>query len=119
MSCMLSSSLVLKFMLYTYSFRSHFSVVEMYSLHHPSVTVNCVSCYRNDHCNFCTKFIVRLMPQINRRFTDFHRFPWLISVKSIVVVMSQMRDATRNLAIATMRRNFAVNFGKKPYRLPS
>ena len=29
-----------------------FSVVEMYSLHPPSVTVNCVSCYRNDHCNF-------------------------------------------------------------------
>ena len=29
-----------------------FSVVEMYSLHPPSVTVNCVDCYRNDHCNF-------------------------------------------------------------------
>ena len=25
---------------------------KMYSLHHPSVTVNCVNCYRNDHCNF-------------------------------------------------------------------
>ena len=25
---------------------------EMFSLHHPSVTVDCVDCYRNDHCNF-------------------------------------------------------------------
>ena len=32
------------------------------------------------------------MPQINRRFTDFRRFPRSISVKSIVVVMSQRRD---------------------------
>ena len=28
-----------------------------------SVTVNCVDCYRNYHCTFCTKFFVRLMPQ--------------------------------------------------------
>ena len=55
----------------------------------PSVTVNCVDCYRNDQCKFCTKFIVRIMPHINRRFTDFRRFPRSISVKSIVVVMSQ------------------------------
>ena len=33
-------------------FRSHFLYLEMYSLHLPSVTVNCVDCYRNDHCNF-------------------------------------------------------------------
>ena len=32
---------------------------------------------------------VRLMPQMNRRFTDCCRFPRSISVKSIVVVMSQ------------------------------
>ena len=60
------------------------------------------------------------MPQIKRRFTDFLRFPRSISVKSIVVVMSQMRDATRNLAIATtMRKNFATNFGNELYPLLS
>ena len=84
--------------------------VVMYSLHLPSVTVNCVDCNRNDHCKFCTKFFVRLMPQINRRFTDCRRFPRSISVKSIVVVMSQRRDATKKFAIATIRRNFATNF---------
>ena len=41
----------------------------------PSVTVNCVDCYRNDHCKICTKFFVRVMPHINRRFTDFSGFP--------------------------------------------
>ena len=82
----------------------------MYSLHLPSVTVNCVDCYRNDHCKFCTKFFVRLMPQIYKRSTDCPRFPRSISVKSIVAVMSQMRVATRKFAIATMRRNFATNF---------
>ena len=83
-------------------------------MHTPSVTVNCVGCYRIDHCNFCTKFVVRLIPLKNRRFIDFRRFPRSISVKSIVVVMSQMRGATRNLAIATkMRKSFATNFGNK------
>ena len=43
-----------------------FSVVEMYSLHLPSVTVNCVDCYRYNHYKLCTKFFVRFMPQINR-----------------------------------------------------
>ena len=86
----------------------------MYSLHTPSVTVNCVDCYRNYHCKICTKFFVRLMPQINRRFTDCRRFPRSISVKSIVVVMSQVRDTTRKFAIATtMRKSFATNFGSK------
>ena len=60
------------------------------------------------------------MPQVNRPFTEFRRFPRLISVKSIVAVMSQMRDATRNLAIATtMRKSFATNFGNKLYPLLS
>ena len=40
------------FVLYTYSFRIHFLQLEMYPLHHPSVTTNCGDCYRNDHCNF-------------------------------------------------------------------
>ena len=63
---------------------------------------------------FCTKCVVRLIPQVNRPFTDFRWFPRSISVKSIVAVMSQMRDATRNLAIATKtRKSFATNFGNK------
>ena len=82
----------------------------MHSLHLPSVTVNCVDCHRHNHCKLCTKFFVRFMPQINRRFTDYHRFPRSISVKSIFVVRSHNRDATRKFAIATMRRNFATNF---------
>ena len=59
------------------------------------VTVNCVGCYRYNHCKLCTKFFVRFMPQINRRFTDYHRFPLSISVKPIFVVRSHNRDATR------------------------
>ena len=83
----------------------------MYSLHPSSVTVNCVDCYRYKHCKLCPKFFVRFMPQINRRFTDYHRFPRSISVKSIFLVRSHNRDATRKFAIATMRRSFATNFG--------
>ena len=85
----------------------------MYSLHPPSVTVNCVDCYRNDHSKFCTKFFVRIIPRIIGPITDCRRFPRSISVKSIVVVMSQRRDATRKFAIATMRKNFTTNFGNK------
>ena len=78
------------------------------------MTVNCVDCYRIDHCNVCTKLILRLIPQVNRPFNDFRRFTRSNSVKSIVAVMSQMRDATRNLAIATtMKKSFATNFGNK------
>ena len=56
------------------------------------------------------------MPQKNRRFTDFRRFPRSISVKSIVVVMSQRKDATRYFAIATTRRkSFSTNFGSTLY----
>ena len=82
----------------------------MYSLHPPSVTVNCVDCYRYNHCKLCTKLFVRFMPQINRRFTDCHKFPRSIGVKSIFVVKSHNRDATRKFATATTRRNFATNF---------
>ena len=82
----------------------------MYSLHSPSVTVNCVDCYWYNHCKLCIKFFVRFMPQINRWFTDYHRFPRSISVQSIFVVRSHNRDATRYFAIATMRKNFATNF---------
>ena len=65
----------------------------------PSLTVNCVSCYRIDHCNFSPNNCET--HSTNRRFTDFRRFLRSISVKSIGVVMPQMRDATKNLAIAT------------------
>ena len=109
-SC-LSSVLVL----YSYSFRSQFSVVGGILFTHTVGDSKLRWLLPNfDHCNFCTKFIVRLIPQVNRRFTDFRRFPRSISVKSVVVVMSQMRDATKNLAIATkMRKSFATNFGNK------
>ena len=37
---------------------------EMYSLHPPSVTVDCVDCYRYNHDKFCTKFLLRFIPQM-------------------------------------------------------
>ena len=49
----------------------------MYSLHPPSVPVNCVDCYWYNHWKSCTKFFVRFMPQINRWFTDYTGFPVL------------------------------------------
>ena len=58
--------------------------------------------------------------KVNRRFTDFRRFHRSISVKSTVAVMSQMRDATKNIAIATtMRKSFATNFGNELHPLLS
>ena len=63
---------------------------------------------------FAPNSFLRLTPQVNRPFTDFRRFTRSISVKSIVAVMSQTRDATRNLAIATKtRKSFATNVGNK------
>ena len=94
---------------YVSHFCLDFLYLEMYSLHPPSVTVNCVDCYRYNHCKLCTKLFVRFGPQINRRFTDYHRFLRSISVESIFVVRSHNRDATRMFAIATMRRNCATN----------
>ena len=75
-----------------------------------SVTVDCVDCYQYNHDKLCTKFLLRFIPQMNRRFTDCHRFHRSISVHSIFVVKSHNRDATRLFAIATMRRNCATNF---------
>ena len=44
----------------------------------------------------------------------FRRFPRSISAGFIVAVMSQMKDATRNLANSTKtRKSFATNFGNK------
>ena len=44
----------------------------------------------------------------------FRRFPRSISAGSIVTVMSQMKDATKNLASSTKaRKSFATNFGNK------
>ena len=102
-------------MLYLYSFRSQFSVVGGF-LFTPPVGDSKLRWLLPNFVTitFATKFIVRLIPQVNRPFTDFRRLTRSISVKSIVAVMSQMRDATRNLAIATKtRKSFATNFGNK------
>ena len=87
--------------------------LEVYSLHTPSVTVNCVGCYR---------IVTVILHQINfeNHSTNnlpnhcFRRFPRSISAGSIVAVVSQMKDATRNLASSTKtRKSFATNFGNK------
>ena len=86
----------------------------MYSLHTPSVTVNCVGCYRIDHGNFLHQISFETHSTNKKTIHSFRKFTSSISVKSIVAVMSQMRDATRNLAIATKtRKSFATNFGNK------
>ena len=36
------------------------------NLHHPSVTVNCVDCYRYNRDKFCIQLLLRFMPQMNR-----------------------------------------------------
>ena len=38
-----------------------FRYQEMFSIHTPSVTVNCVDCYRCNHDNLCIKFLLRFM----------------------------------------------------------
>ena len=48
---------------------------EMFSLHHPSVTVDCVDCYRYNHDKLCIKFLLRFMPQMNSWFTEYTDFP--------------------------------------------
>ena len=61
------------------SSRSHFCrdflYEEMYSLHPPLVTIDCVDCYRYNHDKLCTKFFLRFMPQMNSWFTDCTGFP--------------------------------------------
>ena len=52
-----------------------FCILEVYSLHPPSVTVDCVGCYRINHCNFCTKLILRLISRIISPITVFAGFP--------------------------------------------
>ena len=48
---------------------------ELFSLLSPSVTVDCVDCYRYNHDNFCIKFLLRFMPQTNSWFTEYTGFP--------------------------------------------
>ena len=59
--------------------RSHFVrellYQEVFSLHLPSVTVDCVDCYRYNHDKFCIKFLLRFMPQMNSWFTEYTGFP--------------------------------------------
>ena len=38
---------------------------EVFSLHPPSVTVDCVGCYRYNHDKFCIQFVLRFIPQMN------------------------------------------------------
>ena len=83
---------------------------EMYSLHPPSVTLDCVDCYRYNHDKLCTKFFLEIHATNEKLVHWLHRFPRSISVHSIFVVKSHNRDATRLCAIATMRRNCATNF---------
>ena len=88
-----------------------FLYLEVYTLYTlPSVTVNCVWCYR---------IVTVILHQINfeNHSTNnlpnhcFRKFPRSISAGSIVAVMSQMKDATKNLARSTKtRKSFATNF---------
>ena len=48
---------------------------EIFSLHPPSVTVDCVDCYRKNHDKLCIKFLLRFMPQMNSWFTEYTGFP--------------------------------------------
>ena len=64
------STLVMKVYLSSYNFCVAIFVrellyQEMYSLHTPSVTVDCVDCYRYNHDKLCIKFLLRFIPQMN------------------------------------------------------
>ena len=48
---------------------------EMFSLHHPWVTVDCVDCHRCNHDKLCIKFLLRFTPQMNSWFTEYTSFP--------------------------------------------
>ena len=48
---------------------------EMFSLHPPSVTEDCVGCYRFNHDKLCIKFLLRFMPQMNSWFPEYKGFP--------------------------------------------
>ena len=87
MSLLSLSTLVMKVLkvylsLYTL-LRSHFVrellYQEVFSLHPPSVTVDCVDCYRYNNDKFCIKFLLRFMPQMNSWFTEYTGF----SVRSV------------------------------------
>ena len=54
---------------------ANFLYFEIFSLHLPSMTVNWVGCYRIDHCNLCTKLILRTIPRIIGPITVFTSFP--------------------------------------------
>ena len=56
-------------------FVGDFLYQEMFSLHPPSVTVDCVDCYRKNHDKLCIKFSLRFMTQMNSWFTEYTGFP--------------------------------------------
>ena len=90
-----------------------FLYLEVYSLHHPSVTVNCCWLLPN---------ITVTLHQINFE-NHFHRIIGPITVSQVSPIDqcwvqrrgdTQMKDATRNLASSTKtRKSFATNFGNK------
>ena len=59
--------------------RSHFVrdflYQEMFFLHHPSVTIDCVDCYRYNHDKLCINFFLRFMPHMNSWFIEYTGFP--------------------------------------------
>ena len=80
--------------------RSHFVrellYQEVFSLHTPSVTVDCVDCYRYNHDKFwCIKFLLRFIPQMNSWLTEYTGF----SVQSVfnpsLLVKSHNGDPTK------------------------
>ena len=73
-SC-LSSVLVSSFMLYLYCFRSQFSVVGGILFTHPVGDSKLRWLLPNFATNFCTKFVVRLIPQVNRPYIVFAGSP--------------------------------------------
>ena len=88
-----------------------FLFLEVFFLHTPSV--DCIGC-----CRIVT--VIRHQINVGNLSTNnwpnhcFFRFPRSISAGSIVAVMFQMKNATRNLASSTKtRKSFATNFGNE------
>ena len=82
----------------------------------PSVTVNCVGCYRILNCKCCTKSILRIIPRIIGPITVHQVSPinqcWVHRRGD-----AQMKNATRILASSTKMRKSFVTFGNRLYLL--
>ena len=62
------------------SWSSESNLEQMFSLHPPSGTIDCVDCYRYNHDKFCIQFLLRFIPQTNSWSTEHTGFP----VQSVV-----------------------------------